>query len=405
MLRRPLPLAVLLFALAEAVFLIRLPIPHQLVFDEIHYVPAARTLISLAGPANIEHPLLGKSLIAVGMLLFGDTPFGWRFMATLAGSGTVVSMFATTWQITGRLRASLVAAVLTLLNFTLYVQSRIAMLDGFMLAFLAGAIAMTAWTLRTGGWWRWVAVSVLLGLAVGCKWLAAPYVAFAAAALVILKSQDQRRFPGLPIWPAVAVLGGVSVSAYLLTFAPAFFYAVEPLTLARLIPFQLEMFEQQTQVLPAHGYQSDWWSWPLLIRPIWYLYEPADGAQRGILLLGNPAIMWIGLAAVLGCWIGWVRHGSARLFAAAALWTASLGIWAVIPKSLGFYYYYFPSSVFIVLPIVLLLDHWRMRLRGADLALVGVASCLALYFLPILSAQALPDAGAFRRWMWFNSWV
>jgi hypothetical protein len=101
MLRRPLPLAVLLFALAEAVFLIRLPIPHQLVFDEIHYVPAARTLISLAGPANIEHPLLGKSLIAVGMLLFGDTPFGWRFMATLAGSGTVVSMFATTWQITG----------------------------------------------------------------------------------------------------------------------------------------------------------------------------------------------------------------------------------------------------------------------------------------------------------------
>ncbi|MCD2316518.1 phospholipid carrier-dependent glycosyltransferase [Sphingomonas sp. IC-11] len=405
MLRRPLPLAILLFALAEAVFLIRLAVPHRLVFDEIHYVPAARSLIALSGPANIEHPLLGKSLIALGMLLFGDTPVGWRFMSTLAGSATVVAMFATTWQITGRPRPALVAAALTLLNFTLYVQSRIAMLDGFMLAFLAGAIAMIAWTVRAGGWWRWVAASVLLGLAVGCKWLAAPYVAFAAAALVILKRQDSRRFPGLSVWPAVAVLGTVSVTAYLLTFAPAFFYAVEPLTPARLIPFQLEMFEKQTQVLPPHAYQSDWWSWPLLIRPIWYLYEPVDGAQRGILLLGNPAIMWGGLAAVLGCWIGWVRHGSPRFFAAAALWTASLGIWAVIPKSLGFYYYYFPSSIFIVLPIVLLLDHWRMRLRGADLALLGVALCLAIYFFPILSAHALPDAGAFRQWMWFDSWI
>lgn len=404
-LRRPLPLAILIFALAEALFLIRLSVPHQFVFDEVHYVPAARALIALSGPINIEHPLLGKSLIALGMLIFGDTPLGWRFMSTLAGSVTLVSMFATTWLITGRLRPSLVAAALTLLSFTLYVQARIAMLDGFMLAFLASAIAMIAWTLRAGGWWRWLAAAVLLGLAVGCKWLAAPYVVFAGAAFVICKLGNRRRFPGLPIWPALAALGLVSGLAYLLTFAPAFFYTVEPLTLARLFPFQLEMYQRQTQVLPAHAYQSDWWSWPLLIRPIWYLYEPVDGAQRGILLLGNPAIMWSGLVAVAASWVGWVRHGSPRLFAAAALWTGSLGIWAVIPKSLGFYYYYFPSSIFIVLPIVLVLDHWRTRLRGADLALVAVALALAVYFFPLLSAQPLPDATAFRRWMWFSSWV
>ena len=405
MLRRPLTLGILIFLLAEALLLIRLAVPHQLVFDEVHYVPAARTLIASSGPANIEHPLLGKWLIALGMRLFGDTPFGWRFMSTLAASTTVVATFATAWLMIRRLRPSLVAAALTMLGFTVYVQARIAMLDGFMLAFLTGAIAMVGWTLRAGGWWRWIIASVLLGCAVACKWLAAPYVAFAAAALLIFKRQDRRRFPGLSPLPAIAMLGLVSVATYFLTFAPAFYYTHDPMTLARLLPFQWEMYQRQTQVLPAHTYQSTWWTWPLLIRPIWYLYEPADGAQRGILLLGNPAIMWTGLLAVLACWWGWVRTGSARLYAAACLWTGSLGVWAVIPKSLGFYSYYYPCSVFIVLAIVAAFDQWRARTKGWDLLLVAAAAILAIYFYPVLSAQALPDAGAFRHWTWFSTWV
>lgn len=403
MLRRPIPLAILIFALAEALFLIRLAVPHQLVFDEVHYVPAARALIASSGPMNIEHPLLAKWLIALGMRLFGDNPFGWRVAATIAGSATVVSVFATVWLITIRRRPSLVAAALTLLGFTVYIQARIAMLDGFMLAFLMAGIAMIGWTLRRGGWWRWTVAAMLLGCAVACKWLAAPYVAFAAIALIVFKRDDPRRFPGLRIVPAIVVLGAVSIATYFLTFAPAFFYANDPLTIARLLPFQWDMYQRQTQVLPAHTYQSNWWTWPLLIRPIWYLYEPADGAQRGILLLGNPAIMWGGLAAVAACWWGWVKSGSARLFAAASLWTGSLAIWAVIPKSLGFYYYYYPSSVFLVIAIVVALDHWRRK--GWDLALIAVAAGLATYFYPVLSAQALPDDGAFQDYTWFATWV
>ena len=84
-LRRPLPVALLLMAAAQALFTWRLTIPHRLVFDEVHYVPAARTLLALAGHTNIEHPLLGKTLIALGILLFGDGPAGWRALSTLAG--------------------------------------------------------------------------------------------------------------------------------------------------------------------------------------------------------------------------------------------------------------------------------------------------------------------------------
>lgn len=403
MLRRPLPLALLVFALAWALFVVRLSVPHQMVFDETHYVPAARAMAALSGPANVEHPLLAKWLIAIGIRLYGDTPFGWRFMSTLAGAATVALVFALTWLVTGRRRPSLVAALFAVLGFTVYVQARIAMLDTFMLPLLLGATVAIGAGVRRGGWGLWMLGAVLLGLAVACKWVAAPYVAFAAAAFVLLKREDALRWPGLPMLPAVAVLGLVSIATYFLTFAPAFFYATEPMTLARLLPFQLEMYHRQTQVLPPHTYQAPWWSWPLLVRPIWYLYEPADGAQRGIWMLGNPVVMWAGLAAVAACWWGWVKSGSPRLFAVAGLWTGSLAIWAVIPKSLGFYYYYYPSSVFLAIVLAVALDHWRAR--RLELALLAAAGAMAVYFFPVLSAQALSGPAAFKQWTWFRSWV
>ncbi len=88
-----------------------------------------------------------------------------------------------------------------------------------------------------------------------------------------------------------------------------------------------------------------------MIRPIWYLYEPVDGAVRGIFLVGNPAILWGGLIAVAACLYAWMRDGSGRMLAVAGLWIASYAVWIVIPKSIGFFYYYYLSSIFLALPL------------------------------------------------------
>jgi len=147
-LRRPLPLALLIAGLAELLFAWRVTIPSKPYFDEVHYVPAARTLLALARPANIEHPLLAKELIALGIWLFGDDPLGWRILSTLAGSAVVAGVFALVWLGTRRLRPALVASVLTLVNFTVFVQARIAMLDGFMAAFVILGAASLLWSMH-----------------------------------------------------------------------------------------------------------------------------------------------------------------------------------------------------------------------------------------------------------------
>ncbi|MCW6537411.1 glycosyltransferase family 39 protein [Sphingomonas lycopersici] len=403
--RTPLPVAILLGAVAEALFLVRVAVPHRPIFDEIYYVPAARAMLERAYLLNREHPPLAKELIALGIRLFGDTPVGWRFMSTLAGTATVLAVFAIVQLMTGRLRSALFAGVLTILNFTVLVQARIAMLDTFMTAFLLAGIATIAWAMRDGGWGKWLAGAMLLGAATACKWAAAPYVAFAAFAFLLLKRGHPQRWPGLAPLPAVALLGLVSVATYFLSFAPVLHFRVDPLTWRGLPSYQYYMYEQQVQVLPHHTYQSDWWTWPLLIRPIWYLYEVTDGAQRGILMIGNPLLMWGGLVAVAACLWGWMTSRSARLLAAFALWAGSVATFALIPKSLGFYYYYYPSSIFIVIAIAAVFDHWRARLGKWDERLVIAAFILALCYFPVLSAQALGSPRAFQYWTWLPSWV
>src|SRR3546814_9475736 len=135
-----------------------------------------------ATPVNTEHPLLGKAIIAAGIALFGDNSLGWRFFSTVAGAATVVALFAITWQLLGRMRPAVLAGVFAMLNMTLFVQARIAMLDGFMAAFAVAGVAVLLGLMRAAGKQALMRVALggaVIGLAIGCKWAAVPFLGYA----------------------------------------------------------------------------------------------------------------------------------------------------------------------------------------------------------------------------------
>lgn len=388
-------------------------------------MPAARALLALAAPVNIEHPLLAKQLIAAGILLFGDGPLGWRLFSTVAGTTTVLGVFAILQLLFGHVRTSLVGALLALFNFTLFVQARIAMLDVFEVAFLVWGVAALLWSMdapKQRVLPRWLLGAVLFGLALGAKWAAAPFLAFAGATLVLVRFADARRagrplldtlriadgplWTGLSLPVGLATLLGVAGAIYLLTFWPAFLYAESPLTLTSLLPFQARMYAQQTQILSPHPYQSPWWSWPLDLRPIWYLYEPVNGPYRGVLMAGNPVVWWGGLVAAGLCVWRWWRGAASRTLVPAGLWLAAFLPFAIIPKSLGFLYYYYPASVFLagVIATALAPAPGRTGLWHWDVKLLAAAAAVFLYYYPILAAVALPGGGAFENWLLLPSW-
>ena len=403
----PWPALVLLLVAAEILFLVNLQHPLQMYFDETHYVPAARDLIDRIAYRNVEHPLAAKTLIGLSIWLFGDTTFGWRLMSTFFGCATVAAVFLIAHSLFRDLRTSVLAGLLALLNQMLFVQARIAMLDVYMSAFLLLAFwcLIDSYRRERGVRSRLIACGLLLGLAVGSKWLAIPYAAAAGLGFLVLKLRGEG-WRGVSAPEGLLWLGGLGLVTYLATFAPAFLVARNPLTLAELIPHQFVIYAQQTQPLAQHPYQSDWWQWPLISRPIWYLYERVEGVQRGVLLIGNPAIMWGGLVAVLACLVGGIRARDPRLLLVAGLWAFSYGIWILIPKKIGFYHYYYMPSLFLALALAAAFHHFcrGRRLRWLPPAFLVLSAVFFAYFYPILAALPLQGDDALLAWTWFESW-
>ena len=296
-----LAIAALIALIGLAMFLWRITDPAKLDFDETHYVPAVRVLLDFAGQPNPEHPPLAKYLIGIGMSIWGDNPFGWRIMSALFGALLVFAgVMAARWLFLSR-PAAIMTGVLLLCSQTLFVLARIAMLDIFMATFLMLAFWMLAAAARRGFTRPRLALAGLfLGLAIACKWTAAPLALAALAAFLILRRRSTQS-RAVPLIEGLMWLGPFVALIYLLGFLPYMFLRQDAVSLVQIIPHQFAMLALQSAPMAPHTYQSRWDQWVLDLRPIWYFYEPLAGIQRGVLYLGNPAICWGGLVALVMC--------------------------------------------------------------------------------------------------------
>ncbi len=396
---------------------VRLGIPSKPYFDEIHYLPAARALLAGSDWLNREHPMFGKELLAAGIGLLGDHPWAWRVPSALAGALALWAAMRALWYASLSRFATLAYGVLLATGFMVFIHARIAMLDMFMVAALAVAFWQCAAAVREPEHGRrsLAIAGVALGLALGTKWNAIPLAPLPGLAFLATRvhacgwrgalGRRGAPVPGIRLAEAAVWLGVVPLAIYALTYLPA--YLIEPAEVSQrgFIGLHQMMLRMQESVIKPHPYQSVWTDWIIDRRAIWYLYEPVDGAQRGVLLIGNPLTMLLGLPAVV--WCGWMGLARKRLDALAVflIYAASLGMWIVAAKPIQFYYHYFLPSMALLAALALALDALRQRGWGwlSWTVLVG-SVCLFVWFFPILDAAPLDGPRAFERWMWLDSW-
>lgn len=398
----------------------RLGIPSRIYFDEVHYVAAARTLLDLQR-TNAEHPLVGKEAIAAAIWLLGDEPRSWRLPSLLFGTLGLFAFGRLLWWTSRRRFATLAGMLLLATSFTWFIQSRIAMLDMVMAGF--GMVAL--WLFAAARHCqprrarRLLALcGICLGLAMGAKWSMAPAAMLPGLWFLLerlrrhrarfLVARDGDPVAGISLLEAALWLGIVPLLVYWSSYAPAFFYVERPVDPLGFLAHHRHMLELQDSVRKLHPYRSVWYQWIVDWRAVWYLYEPVDGAQRGIVLIGNPFSMIAGLPAL--AWCIWAalrrRRGDAGAF--ALLYVASIGMWIVSEKPIQFYYHYLLPGTFLMACLALALDAlWNRSDRKRWLAPAALAVAIALFawFYPIISAAALHDGRhSYVRWMWLRSW-
>ncbi|MBV9456421.1 MAG: glycosyltransferase family 39 protein [Bradyrhizobium sp.] len=414
-------LCVIIFLVAHAALLIGITTPDKFVFDEVHYVPAARQMLEPVMPSpmlNPMHPPLAKQIIAFSIHALGDNPLGWRYPGTLFGALAIVAIYLCALALFASLPAAIAAALIAFLNQMLFVMARTAMLDIFALTFTLFGIAAFLFGFRRARPQALFALSGLaFGLSAACKWsglfpLATCIVIVAAIRLMQgwrtqfadARESDWYR-PGL--WPDVRAYHFAICFALLpLLGYLSSFIALYGLSPADVIEAQRRIFaDNTTSAIAGHTYMSSWPSWPFLVRPVWFLFDKLDnGTISAVVLLGNPLVLWPALLALVVALRDFIMARRWDAFLVLAFYLGPYLSWALLPRTLAFIYYYLPSATTASLVLV-----YALRREGTPRwllwAFVAIAAAGFAAMLPVSAAFIGTTMQTFNRLMVFQNWI
>jgi dolichyl-phosphate-mannose-protein mannosyltransferase len=420
--RRTIAIAAIIFIAAHLVLLIGLTTPDKIIFDEVHYVPAAKQLLEPGIPnplLNPMHPPLAKQLMALSIKSFGDVPLGWRYPSVLFGSLAIVAMYLCGLALFGSQGPAIATALLTFLNQMVFVQSRIAMLDIYALTFdLMGIAAFLHGFRKQRPHVAFALAGIAFGLAAACKWSGLFPLAVCIGIVAVIRLMQGWRtefaegnandwyrpdlWPDFRYYHAALCLIVVPLLAYLVPYV-----ALYGFSLSDILEAQRRIFAENAGSHPAHPYMSSWPSWPLLMRPIWYQFDKMpDERFQAIVFLGNPLILWPALAALGICLRDWVVTRRADAFLILAFYVGPWIAWATLPRTIGFIYYYLPSATVASLALVYALtrgEHAPPRWLLWVFVAAGAAGFLML--LPITVAAVGTTMETYLRLMIFKSWI
>ncbi len=396
---------------------------NSMYFDEIYHARTAYEQLHRLPIYETTHPPLGKVFMMLGIALFGMTGFGWRCAGAAFGVAMVPVLYLLVRRLTRSPRLSGLAALLLALDGLRFAQSRIATIDVYGTFFILLSAYFMVWycqsVLEKGvidSLLPMALCGISFGLGAASKWTGI----YAGAGLAILyfgvlwKRWQQNRC-AFPREAGEALVGGVVffvLVPLLIYYGSYFVYRMQDpgFGLGQWWQQQLYMFHYHRDLEASHAFSSHWYTWPLLLRPVWY-YTGETLSQSGVASIagmGNPILWWAGTGAVL--WLLWRQlsaKGSPAGGAVTVLYLTQLLPWVLVPRC-TFLYHYFPSLVFAVPALILLVqaverEHSPVLARRVSLALLLMTAVAFLWLLPPVSGLPVPEswAGLTR---WLPSW-
>jgi len=425
---------------------------NSMYFDEIYHGRTAYEFVNGLTSYENTHPPLGKIFIALGTLLFGMNPFGWRIAGTLFGIAMVPLIYLFARRITENTPLSALACVLFAFDFMHFSQTRIATIDVYITFFviLMYYLMYQYWSLSfydtdlKKTWLPLGACGVCMGLGVASKWTGV-YAGIGLALIffavlyrryreyLYAKKTPFGRTCGIPHWQILdrfrpcarktilfCLVFFVAIPAliYLLSYLPFRDYSDRAL-IDRMVHNQETMYGYHSGLEATHNYSSPWYEWPTMVRPVWYysrsipaLAEKGQGLREGISAFGNPAVWWPGIPAALYMLYLWLQKKDRTAGFLLVGYLAQYLPWFFVTR-ITFLYHYFPSVPFVVLMIAYSLLQWKIRVEKHSktafptlLLLYGTLTiALFLLFYPVLSGQPVTPDYVAKYLRWFESWT
>ncbi len=405
-------------------------------FDEIYHARTGFEFTQGTVPYETTHPPLGKVFISWCISIFGMTPFGWRFAGAVAGILMLPGIYLLTKQLTKKTGIAAFACLLMALDCMHLTQTQIATIDSFPVLFIIYAFFFMLRFFQTNlaKCSRREALIPLalsglnMGLSIASKWIGI-YAGIGLAVLYFWHCFRSVRIsretnPGnreafrkvlvLCLW-CVLFFVIIPAAIYLLSYLPYMAYNTR---IKGVGDYLDAVWRAQESMLSYHStpglgmdhpFYSPWWEWPIIGKPMYYAteqYTPAGASlQYSIFCIGNPAVWFGALGALVISVILWLREKHYQIDGEAGRWHltslsfsgkyefAFIGLlaqylpWVLVPRG-TYIYHYFASIPFLILLTALCLDALHEKWKKAAIIAGSVYAAAAAVFFVLLLPYA-----------------
>ena len=392
----------------------------QSMFDEVYHARTAYEFLHQLPIYENTHPPLGKTIISIGIKIFGMNPFGWRIMCAIGGILMIPLMYLLAFYMFRKTSAAFFATIMLGTGFMNFTLSRIATLDILVAFFVLLMFAFMFGFVK--------ALEKRKGLKIQFLWLFLCGLAMAVAISV--------KWTGVYAAVGIAVIYFVNVYKYIggyrniskqwkylvkLAAASTVFFIVFPLTIYVLsyIPFTKIytdkgliqtaidngklMLSYHSATVFEHPYSSEWYEWLWDKRPLLDSYSILSRDKISIVATFiNPLLCWGGFVALFHQIYLWkTRQSNNAVFLVIAYASVMLP-WLFIHRTV-FIYQYFLGTLLMVLMIA---NSFSYCLKGRKyMVITGVISIiLFVLFYPVLSGMAVNIDFVNQILEWLPTW-
>ena len=417
-------------------------------FDEVYHPRNAWEICHQQYMYASVHPLLGTSLIALSIHLFGMHPLAWRLPGAIFGVLLLPLFYLIAKNLFHTSRAAVVSTFLLAVSFMHLTTSRIATLEPFSVFWI---LAMFYFMIRycqsnlfetdfRHSMYLLCLSGISMGLGMATKWTVC-YSAVGLAILLfssflarymeyrktlfVLRHQtlyasltDTQKSYACHIQKTFWKTLGKTIAFCFLFFIliPILIYWLSYIwcpvwrdgwSISNVLSQNTYMYNYHTNLKATHPYQSNWYQWILDIRPIWYYGRQArNGMYHSISCFSNPLLCWAGFFAVpYTAYVGWKKKDTAAFIILIGYITA-LGPWIFLVNRCVFAYHFYPTSFFMLLSIVYALRELHQANPRVDrLICLYLFACAVVFFLflPATAGFATPRE-SLAQLEWLPSW-
>ena len=182
-------------------------------------------------------------------------------------------------------------------------------------------------------------------------------------------------------------------------------YGYSSNSISGLINQTRDMFNYHSTLTVGHTFQSSWYEWPLMIKPVWYYVGYHGGNLKSTIVgIGNPIIWWFGLVACLYTIIKTVFKREKESIFILIFILCNFIPYVFIGRAM-FMYHYFPTLPFVMLAIVGLVKWITEKIKNNSFYLFYTLLVIIIFFVfyPVVSGMVTTN-DYIDSLKWLTSW-